>query len=147
MANLRAHFAGHRSEPRATDMTLLRIILLFFVSGVACAQGWRPDKPVEIITSSAAGGSNARRAVMQRILQDRQLTPVPSSSPTSRAATRRSRSHISASFGQSALPAARQPGAFRQSHRGCYAALPELTLISILLNEHIVFSVARRFAH
>ena len=38
---------------------------------------WRPDKPVEIITSSAAGGSNDQIArVMQRIMQEGKLVPV-----------------------------------------------------------------------
>ncbi len=39
---------------------------------------WRPDKPLEIITSSAAGGSNDQIArVMQRIMQEGKLVPVP----------------------------------------------------------------------
>lgn len=39
---------------------------------------WKPDKAVEIITSSAAGGSNDQVArVMQRILQDSKLAPTP----------------------------------------------------------------------
>ena len=39
---------------------------------------WRPEKAVEIITSSAAGGSNDQVArVMQRILQDEKLLSVP----------------------------------------------------------------------
>ncbi len=38
---------------------------------------WRPDRPLEIITSSAAGGSNDQIArVMQRTLQEGKLTPV-----------------------------------------------------------------------
>ncbi len=38
---------------------------------------WRPDKPLEIITSSAAGGSNDQIArVMQRIMQEGKLVPV-----------------------------------------------------------------------
>jgi len=39
---------------------------------------WRPDKAVEVITSSAAGGSNDQVArVMQKILQDEKLLTVP----------------------------------------------------------------------
>ena len=39
---------------------------------------WRPDKAVEVITSSAAGGSNDQVArVIQKILQDEKLLPVP----------------------------------------------------------------------
>ena len=40
--------------------------------------GWRPDKPVELVTASAAGGSNDRVArVIQKIMQDEKLVPVP----------------------------------------------------------------------
>lgn len=39
---------------------------------------WRPDKAVEVITSSAAGGSNDQVArLMQRILQDGKLLSTP----------------------------------------------------------------------
>lgn len=39
---------------------------------------WRPDKAVEVITSSAAGGSNDQVArIMQKILQDEKLLSVP----------------------------------------------------------------------
>jgi putative tricarboxylic transport membrane protein len=48
-------------------------------SGGASAQtAWRTERPVEIITSSAAGGSNDQIArVMQRIIQESKLTPTP----------------------------------------------------------------------
>lgn len=46
--------------------------------GVWAQTAWRPDRAVEIITSSAAGGSNDQIArVMQRILQEGKLTPTP----------------------------------------------------------------------
>lgn len=39
---------------------------------------WKPDKVIEIITSSAAGGSNDQIArVAQKILQDHKLLPTP----------------------------------------------------------------------
>ena len=39
---------------------------------------WRPEKPVELVTASAAGGSNDRVArVIQKIMQDEKLAPVP----------------------------------------------------------------------
>jgi putative tricarboxylic transport membrane protein len=44
----------------------------------AASQSWRPDKAVEIVTASAAGGSNDRVARMiQRIMQDGKIVPVP----------------------------------------------------------------------
>ena len=52
---------------------------LVFSAGTAWGQaGWRPDKPVEIVTSSAAGGSNDRVArKIQKIMQDEKLVPAP----------------------------------------------------------------------
>ena len=52
---------------------------LAFSAGTAWGQaGWRPEKPVEVVTSSAAGGSNDRVARMiQKIMQDEKLVPVP----------------------------------------------------------------------
>ena len=45
---------------------------------LAQAQGWKPDKVVELITSSAAGGSNDQIArVAQNILQGNKLLPTP----------------------------------------------------------------------
>lgn len=42
------------------------------------AQGWQPAKSVELVTSSAAGGSNDKMArLIQKILQDGKLIPVP----------------------------------------------------------------------
>jgi len=52
---------------------------LAICAGSAWGQaGWRPEKPVEIVTSSAAGGSNDRVARMiQKIMQDEKLVPTP----------------------------------------------------------------------
>ena len=45
---------------------------------VQAQEAWRPSKPVEIITYSAAGGSNDQIArVMQLIIQEGKLIPVP----------------------------------------------------------------------
>lgn len=63
----------------------MRVAISVMMFVAACASGpgsaqtaWRPDRPVEIITSSAAGGSNDQVArVMQRIIQDDKLLPVP----------------------------------------------------------------------
>ncbi|HUR59042.1 MAG TPA: hypothetical protein VM029_15110, partial [Opitutaceae bacterium] len=47
-------------------------------AGVQAQSAWRPDKPIEIVTSSAAGGSNDQIArVMQNIIQGGKLTPTP----------------------------------------------------------------------
>src|SRR5438270_4622824 len=45
---------------------------------LAQAPAWRPDKAVELIASSAPGGSNDKTArVLQKILQDDKLIAVP----------------------------------------------------------------------
>lgn len=57
---------------------IVAFVFAYAIATAAHAQAWRPDKPVELITSSAAGGSNDQIArVMQRIWQDGKLLPVP----------------------------------------------------------------------
>ena len=51
---------------------------MLFRSGVAAQSAWRPEKAVEIVTPSAAGGSNDKVArVIQKSIQDQRLVPVP----------------------------------------------------------------------
>jgi putative tricarboxylic transport membrane protein len=49
------------------------------IAGSAAAQGtWQPDKPVEIVVPTGAGGNNDRMArLIQRILQDQKLVTTP----------------------------------------------------------------------
>ena len=55
-------------------------LLLVFSAAPAGAQSWKPEKPVELLVSSAPGGSNDRIArVIQQIVQERNLVPVPMS--------------------------------------------------------------------
>lgn len=50
----------------------------FFLAAGAAAQGWRPERAIEIITSSDAGGSNDQVArVIQKIVQDAKQVPTP----------------------------------------------------------------------
>ncbi|MGE5522933.1 MAG: tripartite tricarboxylate transporter substrate binding protein [Rhodospirillaceae bacterium] len=52
--------------------------LSIFASGVAGAQSWKPEKPVEIIIGTSAGGPQDRTGRMvQKILQDMKLVPMP----------------------------------------------------------------------
>jgi putative tricarboxylic transport membrane protein len=47
-------------------------------TAVAWAQPWQPEKPVEIIVPTAAGGTNDQMArLLQKALQDRKLVPQP----------------------------------------------------------------------
>jgi putative tricarboxylic transport membrane protein len=52
--------------------------LLILSNGVATAQAWKPEKPVEIIIGTSAGGPQDRTGRMvQKILQDMKLVPTP----------------------------------------------------------------------
>lgn len=65
---------GFISRKQTSALALAGLLL----AGSAWGQAWRPDKPVEIVTASAAGGSNDRVARMiQKIMQDGKLVPVP----------------------------------------------------------------------
>ena len=53
-------------------------IVLATVSAASVAQSWKPEKTVEVVVSSAPGGSNDRVARMiQKIVQEQKLIPVP----------------------------------------------------------------------
>ncbi len=60
---------------------LLPLLACFAAPAATDAWGqaaWRPDKPVELVTASAAGGSNDRVArLISKIMQDEKLIPVP----------------------------------------------------------------------
>ena len=48
------------------------------LSAPALGQAWRPDKPVEIIAASGAGGNTDKLArTIQKILQEEKLVPTP----------------------------------------------------------------------
>lgn len=52
-------------------------ILLATASAAGIAQTWKPEKAVEVVVSSAPGGSNDRIArTLQRIFQEQKLVPV-----------------------------------------------------------------------
>lgn len=58
-----------------------RIALLAVLLGLALpqaqAQGWRPDKPIEIVVPTTPGGGIDRSArLLQKIIQDEKLAPV-----------------------------------------------------------------------
>lgn len=53
-------------------------IILAFATLSASAQAWKPEKAVELVVSSAPGGSNDRVArIIQKIAQEQKLLPVP----------------------------------------------------------------------
>lgn len=69
----------------ACALTRVRIAVLgvmglmnLAIAGEAAAQGWKPEKPVEIIIGTSAGGPQDRTGrTVQRILQDLKLVPTP----------------------------------------------------------------------
>lgn len=62
----------------AANFMRLLTVLLFAFSGPAMAQGWKPDKPVEIVIPTTPGGGIDRTArTLQKILQDDGLIGIP----------------------------------------------------------------------
>ena len=56
----------------------LTLTLGLLLAGNVAAQGWTPQKPVEIAVPTASGGANDNAArLMQKILQDHKLVPTP----------------------------------------------------------------------
>lgn len=63
---------------RALKGWLLGMSLLTAAHLALAQTAWRPEKPVELIASSAAGGSSDRTArAIQKLLQEEKLVPVP----------------------------------------------------------------------
>jgi putative tricarboxylic transport membrane protein len=62
-------------------MVSLRCLAATLALGVACnaqAQAWKPQKAVELVVPTAAGGANDNLArVIQKIMQDQKLVPTP----------------------------------------------------------------------
>jgi putative tricarboxylic transport membrane protein len=53
-------------------------IVLAVFAGAAGAQSWKPEKAVEVVVSSAPGGSNDRVArIIQKIVQEQKLVGMP----------------------------------------------------------------------
>ncbi len=59
---------------------LLRMVLCAVAALAlpAAAQGWQPDKPIEIVVPTTPGGGIDRSArLLQKIIQENNLAPVP----------------------------------------------------------------------
>lgn len=56
----------------------LAFVAAALTGGAAQAQGWKPEKPIELIAASGPGGSTDKLArTIQRILEDEKLVMVP----------------------------------------------------------------------
>lgn len=65
-----------RMRQAAASSVLAMAVCL--IGNVAQAQSWKPDKPVELIAASGAGGNTDKLArTIQRIMQDEKLVLVP----------------------------------------------------------------------
>lgn len=64
---------------RLARIAALATMAATIISGEAAAQGtWRPDKTVEFVVPTGAGGNNDRLVrLVQKVLQDRRLLPTP----------------------------------------------------------------------
>jgi putative tricarboxylic transport membrane protein len=119
--------------------------LFCIVAAMAFAQAtWRPDKAVEIVTPSAAGGANDKIArMLQKSLQDGKLVPVPVS-VVNRAGGNQTLSRVYLSMhpgdahyfdiGTTTLIANAIMGVSPLKHT-------DFTPIALLVNEYAVFSV------
>lgn len=67
------------SQPMSRIHCTALCVALLFVAGAASAQApWQPEKPVEIVLPTAAGGINDKVSrLMQKILQEEKLVPTP----------------------------------------------------------------------
>jgi len=62
----------------AQALTRIAIAAVLLAATVAPAQSWRPEKAVELLVGSGAGGSNDTMGRhLQRIMQEQKLVPVP----------------------------------------------------------------------
>ena len=65
-------------SPAARVLGVTAAAAVFLAAPAAQAQSWRPDKAVELLVGSGAGGSNDTMGRhLQKIIQDQKLVPVP----------------------------------------------------------------------
>jgi putative tricarboxylic transport membrane protein len=118
---------------------------LVFSAGIAWGQAeWRPDKPVEIVTPSAAGGSNDRVARMiQKIVQEEKLVPVPVSVINKPGGNQTlSRAYLQQHPGDAHYFDIGNPTLISNHIRGITPQqFSDFTAIALLINEYTVFTV------
>ncbi|MCW5576572.1 MAG: tripartite tricarboxylate transporter substrate binding protein [Burkholderiales bacterium] len=68
----------NRSRNSVAVAIAAAVVTTFAAALPAAAQGWKPEKPVELLVSSAPGGSNDRIArIIQKIVQEQKLMASP----------------------------------------------------------------------
>jgi putative tricarboxylic transport membrane protein len=128
-----------------TGWVLALAAALALSAGTAWGQAaWRPDKPVEIVTPSAAGGSNDRVARMiQKIVQEEKLVPVPVSVINKPGGNQTlSRAHLQQHPGDAHYFDIGNPTLISNHIRGITPQqFSDFTAIALLINEYTVFTV------
>src|SRR6185503_11730431 len=118
---------------------------LLTLSSAAWGQaGWKPEKPVEIVTASAAGGSNDRVARMiQKIMQDGKLVPVPVSVLNKPGGNQTlSRAYLQQHTGDAHYFDIGNPTLISNQIMGVTKQhFSDFTAIALLINEYSVFTV------
>lgn len=70
--------AHNRLQSVISGIAAVAVAVVFMPMQEASAQSWKPEKAVEVVVSSAPGGSNDRIArIIQKIVQEQKLLPVP----------------------------------------------------------------------
>lgn len=70
--------ARDRLQGVIKGIAAVAVAVVFMPVQEASAQSWKPEKAVEVVVSSAPGGSNDRIArIIQKIVQEQKLLPVP----------------------------------------------------------------------
>ncbi len=119
-------------------------VALAFSAGAGWAQAWKPEKPVEIVTSSAAGGSNDRVARMiQQIMQNGKLVSVPVSVLNKPGGNQTlSRAYLLAHPGDAHYFDIGNPTLISNHIMGITPQhYSDFTAIALLINEYTVFTV------
>ena len=119
-------------------------VMLAVSAGSAWGQAWKPEKPVEIVTASAAGGANDRVArLIQRIMQDGKLVPVPISVLNKPGGNQTlSRAYLQAHPGDAHYFDIGNPTLLSNHIMGVTQQhFSDFTAIALLINEYTVFTV------
>ncbi len=118
------------------------VAFVFMPLQEASAQSWKPEKAVEVVVSSAPGGSNDRIArVIQKIIQDQKLLSVPVSVLNKPGGNQTiSRAYINQNPGDAHFMDIGNPTLIANTIAG-RQQYTDFTPIALLVNEFTAFSV------
>lgn len=143
MSTMRSNQRGRTSSVRWV-LSWLGLFVLCGLMAPAGAQGWRPDKAIEVIAASGSGGSTDRIArTIQRILQDEKIVNVavtvvnkPGGNQTL------ARTYLNQHAGDAHYVDVGNPTLLANNLMGLTSQhFKDFTPIALLFNEYTVFSV------